>query len=65
MLQEEGRLPGPESGLCLSLGNELSKETHVFSKQETLLGRSAWAESSRIREPRRTFLPCGLQSLVL
>ena len=64
VLQEGGPLPGPESGLCLSLGNELSKERHVLTKQETLLGRGAWAESSRVREPRRTFLPCGLQSLV-
>ena len=63
VLQEGGPLPGPESGLCLSLGNELSKERHVLTKQETLLGRGAWAESSRVREPR-TFLPCGLQSLV-
>ena len=50
---------------CLTLGNELSKETRVLTKQETLLGRGAQAESSRIREPRRTALPCGSQAQVL
>ena len=31
------------------------------TKQETLLGRGARAESRRVREPRRTALPCGSQ----
>ena len=31
----------------------------------TLLGRGAWAESRGVREPRRTALPRGSQSLVL
>lgn len=35
-------------GSCLILRNELSEET----QQETLLGRGAWAENSRMREPR-------------
>ena len=30
----------------LTLGNELSKETHVLTKQETLLGRGAQAEGA-------------------
>ena len=47
---------------CLTLGNEVSEETHVLTKQEILLGRGAQAESSRLREPRRTALPCDLQS---
>ena len=47
----------PRVGSCLTLGNELSKETHVLTKQETLLGRSAWVERSRVGEPRRTALP--------
>ena len=29
----------------------------MLTKQETLLGRGAWVESSRVREPRRTTLP--------
>ena len=32
----------------------------MLTKQETLLGKGARAESSRVREPRRTVLPCGL-----
>ena len=30
---------GPKLGSCLTLRNELSEETHVLTKQETLLGR--------------------------
>jgi len=52
-------------GSFLTLGNELSKDTHVLKKQETLLGRGTQAESSRVREPRRTALPHGLQSQIL
>ena len=51
--------------VVLTLGNELSKETHVLKKQETLLGRGPQAESSGVREPRRTALPCGSQSQIL
>ena len=52
-------------GSCLTLGNELSEETHVLTKQETLLGRGAWAENRRVGEPQRTALPHGSQSWVL
>ena len=45
---------GPKLGSCLTLGNELSEETHVLAKQEILLGKGTRVESSRIREPRRT-----------
>ena len=31
--------PGPKGGSCLTLGSELSEETHVQAKPETLLGR--------------------------
>ena len=34
----------------------------MLTKQEMLLGRGAQAESRRVREPRRTALPCGSQS---
>ena len=47
---------GPKLGSCLTLGNELSDETHVLTKQEILLGKGTWVESSRVREPRRTAL---------
>ena len=56
---------GPKLGFCLTLGNELSKEARVLTKQEILLGKGTWMESSRIREPRRTVLPCGSKSPVL
>ena len=38
-------------GSCLTLGNELSEETPVLTKQEILLGKGAWVENSRVREP--------------
>ena len=56
---------GPKLGSCLTLGNELSEETHVLTKQEILLGKGTRVESNRVREPRRTALPRGLQSQVL
>ena len=43
---------GPKLGSCLTLGNELSKETHLLTKQEILLGKGIRVESSRVREPR-------------
>ena len=46
-------------GSCLTLGNELSEETHVLTKQEILLGRGTWEASRRVREHRRTALPRG------
>ena len=52
---------GPKLGSCLTLRNELSKETHVLTKQEILLGKGTQAASNRVREPRRTALPHGLQ----
>ena len=44
--------------LVLTLGNELSEETHMLTKQETLLGRGTQAE-------RRDENPGGLLCLVL
>ena len=54
---------GPKVGSCLTLRNELSKETHVLTKQEILLGRGAPVESSRVRETRRTALTTWLTVL--
>ena len=56
---------GPKLGSCLTVGNELSEETHVLTEQEILLGKGTRVESSRVREPRRTALSHGLQSRVL
>ena len=57
MLQEGDPFQGPKLGSCLTLGNELSEETHVLAKQEILLGKGTRVESSRVREPRSTSLP--------
>ena len=51
---------GPKLGSCLTLGNELSEETYVLTKQEILLGKGPRVESSRVRKPR-TALPRGSQ----
>ena len=56
---------GLKLGSCLTLRNELSEETHVLTKQEILLGKGTWVESSRVRETRRTALPRGSQCRVL
>ena len=65
LLQEGGLLPGLKVGSYLTLGNELSEETHLLTKQEILLGKGTQVESSRVREPRRIALPRGLPSRVL
>ena len=36
---------GPKWSFCLTLGNELSEEKHILTKQETLLGRGAQVEN--------------------
>ena len=56
---------GLKLGSCLTLGNELSEETHVLTKQEILSGQSTRVESMRVREPRRIALSHDLQSQVL
>ena len=55
ILLQEGGPPsqGPKWGSC---------QTHVLTKQEALLGRGTWADSSRVREHRKTALPQGWQS---
>ena len=66
MLQEGGGpFQGPKLGSCLTLGNELSEETHMLTKQEILLGKGTRVESSRVREHRKTALPHVSQSRVL
>ena len=48
---------GPKLGSCLTLGNELSQETHVLTKQKNLLGKGTRVESSRVREPSTHLWP--------
>ena len=55
----EDPFQGLKVGSCLTFRNELSKETHVLTKQEILLGKGARAESSRVRESRRTDVRVG------
>ena len=43
LLQKGGPLPGPESGLLSNTRNGLSKEVHILTKLDTLLGRGTWA----------------------
>ena len=62
---ERNPFQGLKVGSCLTLGNELSEETHVLTKQEILLGKGTQVESSRVREPRSIALPSGSQSWVL
>ena len=65
LLQEWAPFQGLKGCSYLTLGIELSKETGVVRTQETSLARGAWAESRRVREPRRTTVSCGTQPLVL
>ena len=60
-----GPLSRAENELLSNAVNELSEETQVWTKQESLLGRGARAQSRRVREPRRTALPPWLQSQAL
>ena len=38
-------------GSCITHGSELSEETHMLTKQETLLEKGARAESRRVKDP--------------
>ena len=42
---------GLKLGSCLTFGNELSKETHVLTKHEILLGKGTGMENSRVGNP--------------
>ena len=44
LVKEGDPFQGLRVGFCLTLGNELSEETHMLTKQETLLERAAQAE---------------------
>ena len=55
---------GQKLGSCLTLGNDLSEETHA-DKARDFIGKGTRVESRRVRGPRRTALPHGSQSWVL
>ena len=46
---KEDPLQGLKVSSCLTLRNELSKETYMLTKQEILLGRGTQAESSKVK----------------
>ena len=52
-------------GVLFNTRKWVVQETHVLTKQETLLGRGNWAERRKVREPNRTALPHGSQPQVL
>ena len=59
MLQERGPLPGPENGLLSNTQKWIVPGDTCADKAKYFIGRRPWVESSRIREPRRSALPCG------
>ena len=65
LLQEGGPLPGPETGLLSNTQKCIVRADTCADKTRDLLGKGTRVESSRVREPRRTALPRGLQSPVL
>ena len=64
VLQEGGPLPGPTIGLLSNTWKRIVQgDTHA-NRARDVLGKGTWAESSRVREPRRTALPRNSQSWV-
>ena len=55
LLQEGGPLPGPKMGSCLTLGNELSEETHVLRKPRYFIGKG---HPGREQEGKGTHMLC-------
>ena len=64
MLQEGGCLPGSEKGFLSNTWKWMVWGGTHADKSETLLEKGAWAESRRVKEPRRTTLPGGSQSQI-
>ena len=63
MLLLEKGFPGPKSGSCLTLRNELSREPHILTKQKTLLGMRAWGEEKLIKGTQRNHTAMWLAAL--
>ena len=60
-----GPLQGPERGLLSNTQKRIVWADMCWQSKRFYWERSTWAESSRVREPRRTALPRGSQSRVL
>ena len=65
VLQEGEPLPGPETGHLSNTWKGIVQGDTCADKARGVIGKGHWVESSRVREPRRTVLPRGLQSRVL
>ena len=61
-LQEGGPLPGPQTGLLSNTWKRIVRGDTCADKARDFIGKGPRVESRRVREPRRTALPCGLQS---
>ena len=63
MCRKEDPFQGPKLGSCLTPGNELSKETHVLTKQEILLGKSTRGEqqAKETQENSSCHMACSLR----
>ena len=62
MLQEKGPLPGPETGLLSNIRKWIVRGDTRADKARDFIAKGHRAESSRVREPRRTGLSHGLQA---
>ena len=58
-------LPGPETGLLSNTQKRIVEGDTCADKARDFIGKGTRVESSRVRESRRTALPCGSQSRVL
>ena len=65
VLLEGEPLPEPESGLLSNTWKWIVQGDTCTDKARDFVGEGRPAESSGVREPRRTALPCGSQSQVL
>ena len=54
---KEDPLQGLKVSSCLTLRNELSKETYMLTKQEILLGRGTQADSSKVKGTQENCSP--------
>ena len=59
VLQERGPLPGPESGCLSNTWKWIVQGDTCAAEARHFISKGSWAESIRVREPRRTGLPCG------
>ena len=65
LLQEGGRLPGPEGGLLSSAGQGIVRGDTLADRAGDFIEAGHPGESSRVKEPRRTVLPRRSRSWVL